>query len=352
MRSLWGRTVAPGDLRADANAFTLLRWILATTVMFSHGWDLTQPTRGLDPSVAILSFPVSRLAVFLFFTLSGFLVAGSLVKRGVAEFAVARALRLLPGLWMMLLLLPLVLWAAFGTVPFATFIADPTTHRFVWRNALLLGGEYRLPFVFAGHPVADVANGSLWTIPLEVRCYIALAVTGAIGLLLPRRRFTLLFGAAALVHLVLPPDVVPQLTYSRALAFSFFLGVLVWLWREQVFLSWPLAALLVALALLCPSNWAIKTAAIQLAFGYGALVAAFLLPATVKRFSAAMPDYSYGIYIYAFPAQQAALSLGAVTPVANIALAMVLMLPFAAASWHFLESPALSAKTRVISWLS
>ena len=344
MRSLPGRTVVPGDLRADANAFTLLRWMLASTVMFSHGWDLTQAARGLDPSVAILSFPVSRLAVFLFFTLSGFLVAGSLVKRGPAAFAIARALRLLPGLWAMLLVLPLVLWAAFGTVSLAAFLADPLTHRFVWRNALLLGGEYRLPFVFAGHPVPGVANGSLWTIPLEVRCYIALALTGAIGLLLPRRRFTLLFGAAMVLHLVLPVELVPQLTYSRWLAFSFFLGVLAWLWRERLWLSWPLALGAMTVAVLLPDAWAIKTAAIQLGFGYAVLVAAFLVPPALKRFSAALPDYSYGIYIYAFPAQQAALALGAVTPAANIGLAFALMLPFAAASWHLVEKPALAAK--------
>lgn len=347
MNATIGRTIAPGDLRADANAFTLLRWILASTVMFSHGWDLTQAARGLDPSTALFSFPVSRLAVFLFFTLSGFLVAGSLAKRGAGAFALARALRLLPGLWTMLIVLPLILWAAFGTSSFAAFAADPVTHRFVLRNALLIGGEYRLPGVFAGHPVPEVVNGSLWTIPLEVRCYLVLALLGAVGLLLPRWRFTALLAAAFAVHLALPADLVPALTYSRWLGFSFFAGVLAWLWRERVFVSWPLAAGLAAAALALPADWPPKVAATQLAFGYAALVAAFLLPAAVKQFSAALPDYSYGIYIWAFPAQQAAFAFGATGPAANIALGFVLTIPFAAASWHFVEQPALGWKSRI-----
>ncbi len=107
MNWLASRPIGTADLRHDGNSFTALRWILASSVMISHGWDLTQNQRGLDPTVAILSFPISRLAVFLFFTLSGFLVIGSLVKRGVLAFLQARALRLLPGLWVMLLVVPI-----------------------------------------------------------------------------------------------------------------------------------------------------------------------------------------------------------------------------------------------------
>ncbi len=351
MMTFGGRRVAPADLRSDGNIFTLLRWILASTVMFSHGWDLTQPSRGLDPSVAILSFPVSRLAVFLFFSLSGFLVAGSLVKRGTVEFGLARALRLLPGLWVMLIVVPLVLWAAFGTLPLARFLTDPQTLRFIWRNALLIGGAYELPGLFAGHPVPGVVNGSLWTIPLEVRCYIVLGLVGAVALLLPRRRFTILFAVGAAVHLALPPDLVPALTNSRWLAFSFFLGVLAYLWRDRLWLSWPLAFGLAALAVLVPAGWWLKVTAVQLAFAYLACVAAFSVPQLLKRFSAAMPDFSYGIYIYAFPAQQAALALGAANPAANIVAGFALMLPFAASSWYLVEHPALSMKDQLTTRL-
>ncbi len=344
MAWLRGSPVRPEELRANGNCFTLLRWLLASTVMFSHGWDLTQARAGLDPSVAILSFPVSRLAVFLFFTLSGFLVTGSLVKRGAVQFGLARALRLLPGLWVMLLVVPLTLWAAFGTLSLAQFVADPLTHKFLVRNALLIGGEYRLPGLFEAHPFAQVVNGSLWTIPLEVRCYVVLALAGAATLLLPRWRATALYAVFVIAHLAVPIDQIPALTNPRRLALSFFLGVIAYLWRDRLRLSGPIALLAAAAALALPTEWTIKTAAIQTAFGYAFLVIAFRAPVSVKRLSAALPDYSYGIYIYAFPAQQAALALGAVSPAANIALGFALMLPFAALSWHLVEGPALRLK--------
>lgn len=343
MTWLTGRCITPDDLRHDGNSFTALRWVLASSVMISHAWDLTQPMRGIDPTVAVLSFPISRLAVFLFFALSGFLVTGSLFKRGVRSFIFARALRLLPGLWVMLLVVPLLLWLVFATIPFGDFAASPLTHRFVWRNALLLGGAYHLPGLFETHPLERLVNGSLWTIPQEVRCYIALALAAAIGITAPRWRLTaaILVGAAA--HLALPAagglvDAV------RELAFCFFLGVLAWLWRDRLRLSWPLAIAGVALALALPDEIAAKLPVSQISFAYLALLLAFRVPTTWKRASAGLPDYSYGIYIYAFPAQQAALALGASDPVLNIALAFVITLPLAALSWHLVESPALALK--------
>lgn len=341
---LVGRHILPGDMTSDGNSFTALRWMLASAVMISHGWDLTHPVPGLDPTVAILSFPISRLAVSLFFTLSGFLVTGSLFKRGIVSFLQARALRLLPGLWVMLLLLPLVLWWAFGTITFGEFVRSPETQRFVWRNALLLGGEYQLPGIFEYHSLTRVANGSLWTIPFEVRCYAALALAAFFGLTQPRWRFTALLLAAFALHLALP-----QSTWlvdeARRLGFSFALGVLAWLWRDRLTMSWPLAIILVVLALAVPDSARIKPPAIQFGFAYLILVAAFLTPASWKAASARMPDYSYGIYIYAFPAQQAAVAMGFTNPYANIAVAFLMTLPVAALSWHFIERPALSFKS-------
>lgn len=341
---LAGRHILPEDMRPDGNSFTALRWILASAVMISHAWDLTHPVRGLDPSVVILSFPVSRLAVFLFFTLSGFLVTGSLFKRGYFAFLTARALRLLPGLWVMLLVVPFVLWWAFGTMTFGDFVRADETQRFIWRNALLLGGEYQLPGIFDDHYLTRVVNGSLWTIPYEVRCYIALAVAAAIGLTQPRWRFTILLLAGFIAHLLLP-EMGRGLDEARRLGLSFFLGVAAWLWRERLLLSWPLVVVVVAAALAVPDTAQIKVPLIQLGFGYLVLVSAFCVPARWKAFSARMPDYSYGIYIYAFPAQQAAVALGVTDPWANIGIAFLMTLPVAALSWHIIEKPALAFKT-------
>lgn len=346
-----GRHIAPEDLRHDGNIFTAQRWLLASAVMISHGWDLTQPKVGLDPTVPVLTVPIAGLAVYLFFSLSGFLVTGSLVKRGVRDYAIARLLRLVPGLWVMLVVVAVGLWFVFGDRPFAAFITHPETLRFLAKNASLLGSAYLLPGIFQDQPFTAV-NGSLWTIPQEVRCYIVLALVGWVGVLASRRVLAIAVVLFALVHFALPLDLVPALNRPRQLGLAFFLGVMAYQWRGSLRLSWPLALAGVAAAVLVahvvPVR-AIGLAALQLGFGYFVLVAAFVVPTGMKRASAAIPDYSYGIYIYAFPAQQSVMALGwGTTPVTNIVMAFALVLPFAAASWHFVEQPALGLKDRFI----
>lgn len=348
---LAGRRLTPADLTADGNAFTALRWLLASTVMFSHGWDLTQWRTGLDPSVAVLGFPVAGLAVFLFFTLSGFLVTGSLVKRGPVAFGVARALRLIPGLWVMLIVVTLGLGAWVGTLPFAEYLRDPRTWRYIVDNALLLTADYRLPGVYENLPIRGV-NGSLWTIPQEVRCYLVLGILGAIGAMRSRRWLLAALLIGVLVQIAVPLDAIPALDRPRRLALSFFLGVVAYQWRGELRWSWPLALAAVAAALglvRAPLPPAVSMVALQIAFAYLTGVVAFLGPPWLKSISRRLPDYSYGIYIYAFPAQQLAVELGwGRTPLSNIAAGFALLLPFAAASWHLIEKPALTLKPRSV----
>ncbi|MFS8084797.1 MAG: hypothetical protein ACMG6H_04145 [Acidobacteriota bacterium] len=58
-------------------------------------------------------------------------------------------------------------------------------------------------------------------------------------------------------------------------------------------------------------------------------------------------DYSYGVYVYAFPLQQAIRWLWPDIPLATIpATSLALILCVAALSWHALEEPLLRQKPR------
>ena len=115
-------------------------------------------------------------------------------------------------------------------------------------------------------------------------------------------------------------------------------------------LSWPLAIVGVAVALVFAQSAIFPPLArigLQLSFAYLLLVTGLCVPVAWKKFSARLPDYSYGIYIYAFPVQVSVIALNiGTTPLLNLAAAFVLTIPIAAASWHFVESPALKLKSR------
>lgn len=338
-----GRFIAPADLRHDGNIFNVLRIIFASAVIFSHAYVLTGNE---DPSAAVLPFSVSRIAVLLFFSLSGFLVTNSLMTRGVRQYAFARGLRMLPGLWVMLVITALASTLLFNRQPAGETATSASFWQYLAYNGALIGRQFGIVGTYPDNPFAGVINGSLWTIPREVQCYIALALIGAAGLLSRRWWLLAAFVIGTFVHLALPRDLLPALTHLRPLALSFFAGVLLFLFRERVFLSWPLAIATIMLTAVADAGpW--RELAAQLTAAYVTLVVAILAPAAWKAFSSKMPDYSFGMYIYAFAVQQALIASGvATTPVANMVGTLLLTLPLAALSWHLVEKPALALKGR------
>jgi peptidoglycan/LPS O-acetylase OafA/YrhL len=60
--------------------------------------------------------------------------------------------------------------------------------------------QFALPGVFATNPRAGIVNGALWTIPLEMVCYVLLALC----LALVRQRFRLAITALAAAILLMP----------------------------------------------------------------------------------------------------------------------------------------------------
>jgi peptidoglycan/LPS O-acetylase OafA/YrhL len=65
-------------------------------------------------------------------------------------------------------------------------------------------------------------------------------------------------------------------------------------------------------------------------------------------------DYSYGLYLYGFPAQQTLVAMGISTPMALLGSALPITLCCAALSWHLVERPLLARKEeiidRVLAW--
>jgi peptidoglycan/LPS O-acetylase OafA/YrhL len=338
-----GRTIVSEDISHTGNIFNILRTIFATAVIFSHAFVLTGH---IDPSTIMLPYSVSRFAVLLFFTLSGFLVTNSLQTRGVWQFARARALRMLPGLWVMLLVSSAVATIAFGTFPLRSLPGNTSLWQYLFSNGLLIGRHYDIDGVFLGNPLPTIVNGALWTIPREVQCYVALALVGAVGLLNRPRVLLTCYIIGTCVHIMLPPDLVPALSALRPLVISFFAGVLMFLFRSKVYLSWQLAVLTILLTIATDPG-PLRELAAQLSAAYVALVIAFIVPSSWKRFSKTIPDYSFGIYIYGFPVQQAMIATGfGITAGSNMLATLVCVVPMAALSWHLVEKPALARKDR------
>lgn len=325
------------------NHFNMIRLIAAWLVIWSHAWAITG-TAGNDHFARLtLSKSAGAFAVDVFFVISGFLVAASCERNGWREFLLARALRIYPALIVCVALTVCVLGPLLTTA--ADYWRDAATWRYLWANATLWRAEFWLPGVFETLP-RTAANGSLWTLPIEGRLYLALLAAGALGMLRAWRylpAWTLaIAGAAAFAWLRAPLQ--EHLAYLVWVTAFFITGTLLWTWRARIRLSWwPLLPLL-GLAAIGRGTLGFVPVYFALVV-YGTFCLAFLprLPRIERN------DLSYGLYLYGWPMQQLALVLGATTVLANTIAASALAFACAALSWFLVERPALRWKRRLLT---
>lgn len=330
------------------NNFLLLRFVAASLVIVTHSFGLTGHGE-IEPLYQLTHFSLGSLAVDIFFVTSGFLVCKSWYNRlNIIDYLFARFRRIYPALWMAVAFCAFVIGPIFTRFPIAQYLSDPDLYKFVAENATLLpkGVFTTLPGVFQDHSVASV-NLPLWTLPFELKMYLVLAALSVIGLS-ARFFFLPMLVAVAFVGFALAysgwiPKLAVTTEWFRFL-FFFFAGSLCYVHRERIYISHHLAAaviILLAISFIMLSNEDVRRLCIALMTPYIVLFLAFSPSRPVRAFNR-LGDYSYGIYIYGFPIQQCVLAITGSTSIAwNFAVSWVCCLVVAAASWHFLEQPAL-----------
>ena len=336
-------------LAPDRNSFGVLRLIAALAVVVSHSFYLASGDPESEPLLALTGHTLGQHAVHVFFTMSGLLVAASLAASGsVTTYLRARALRLVPGLVVCLLLTTFVAGPLLTELGVVRYLTSMDTYRYLVATLLLTTAADPLPGVFVHNPVPLAVNIPIWTLKYEVMCYLALALTLPLGLLRSRVGTTLallpLLVASPLAS-ALPGWIVPtsSLASFLRLAFSFALGVLAFTWRDRLPLDrivlgclWLLMALLLGTRLQGP--------ACQVFAGYLAL---WLAKHPMGRLGALTQkcDLSYGIYIYGWLIAQALLAVMPGLSQPELLLYVIAsLLPLALISWELIERPALAFK--------
>ena len=337
------------------NNFNLMRLIAALAVLVTHSFAIATGDPKTEPLRGWLGMTLGDFAVDAFFITSGFLVTASLARRQSAiDFVCARALRVYPALLVMLGLTVLLLGTALSRLPAGEYLTHYGTFKYLAKCATLVFGiEYVLPGVFEGNPYKSAVNGSLWSMPWELRMYILLLL-----LWLMAKRFggdrsaqwgravLVVFVAAAVAH-VATHFLRPTTEHGLRLLFMFFTGAAYHVLRRHIVLSCRLvtaAIVALALALFRPEAFFVVY---SVTIAYLLLWMAYAPTGFMRRFNL-LGDYSYGTYIYAFPVQQltAALIPG-ISVLTMILVSGAATLTLAIASWHLIESRSLDLKEQL-----
>jgi peptidoglycan/LPS O-acetylase OafA/YrhL len=329
--------------------FTLLRLALALAVVVSHAFSVGTGRHTDEPLYALTGYTLGEHGVNGFFAVSGFLVAMSWDRRGgVVPFALARILRVFPGLIVAVLVTALVLGGFMTTAAKGNYFTDARVWQMIWVTITTFKSATVLPGVFEGNPLRWPIS-TVWTLRYELLCYLGLLAYGALGGF--RRPLIALTGAmlvaAALVVLGMIGAIPKGQETALRLPLVFATGSLIYLYRDRVPLNLGILAAVIA---------ALTLAALVLPALYKPLL--FIGTAYLMLFIAMAPglshpsfeppgDISYGVYLYGWPIQQALQALfPAVSGWAMLLPALIVTCAVATASWLLVEKPALQLKKR------
>ncbi len=321
--------------------FDFLRLGAALSVLFSHAFLIAEGTQAHEPLVMLSGNQgiLGLLGVFVFFTMSGFLVTQSFESTGSPlRFLAARLLRIYPALIICLAICILALGASVTTLPLAEYLRHPDTWRFLRANLLMQSFDESLPgVVFVDNAVGTVVGGSFWSLRFEVYFYLMVLALGALRLL--DRRCAVILLAAGLAA-----SYFDWLGGFGWLLPYFAIGMVMY-YSTRTRLPSGVLAIAAALGIVATIILGQMLFAFALLGGYLTIYLATSRSIVLPR-AARFGDLSYGLYIYGWPVEAGvAHAFGGTAAWWQVfALGTAISLILAFISWHVIERPALRLK--------
>ena len=346
------------------NNFDFIRLVAATMVLVNHTFALSGS--GYDPFLPLLSAEpdsyetLGGLGVNIFFIISGFLITNSWVSRpNIGEFIVKRSLRILPALAASTFFCVFVVGLSVTSLDHNAYFLNPETWVFLL-NVFLYKIYIHLPGVFKHNPFNSAVNGSLWTLTIEAYCYCIVAAFGVLGLISKRAAPMILAACFIALDVFIRTDrhyaskVMLNMVASWAVkCFVFFMmGATIYAYSDRIpFNGYMASAMLLAYVL----SWTLHMEHFGSYFTsyftlpYLVLYVGFSKLPLINNLGGKIGDYSYGVYVYAFPVQQTVMfhANGNLGRGVFFIISLTFTLALAFLSWRLVEKPALGLKKYV-----
>lgn len=325
------------------NSFTFVRWFAAGLVLYGHSFVFL----GLPEPVFMQWITLGPLGVYIFFSISGYLVAQSWENDPhVLRFLLRRILRIFPGLAICIFISAVFIGPMVTRLSLSDYFSHPQFSGYFTNVFLKI--NFSLPAVFEKNKFPHAVNGSLWSLPVEFFMYLVLAVWSRI--VAPKIGYLI----AALVFLFLALNwamskqemLVFYNTDMRQVAICgayFWVGAL--FQKIKIANIFSISSLSITLII-----WVCLTVDMKLfiAFSYFCIPLFFLalgdayhpILSKINNY-----DFSYGIYIYSFPIQQVIANFYPnMWIVEYIFWTIVFSVGVGSVSWYLIEKPALKLK--------
>lgn len=333
--------------RGRDNNFNLLRMLFAILVVFGHGFNImTDLDYDNRPAVQIL-YNVGFSALDAFFVFSGFMLVGSIIRRGdLVEFFVARWLRIFPALIAVAFVTAFIIGPMVTNVSLYEYFSTFNPFNYFLVTGFTTYADMTLTGVFLENAASGVVNVPLWTLKYELVFYALTAIVFSLGLF---RNKIISYGFAAILLIYLAKIFIlgvnsdySSLDHLFRFAFCFAIGSAAYVYQDKIRLNFRVFIILgLCLYLLYDTPIAQATQAIFIAYfifwmGY--------IPKGNFRAYNNLGDYSYAIYIWHWPiASTLLIFYPYINSMQLIAATLVIAIPAAIISWQLIEMPSLMA---------
>lgn len=326
------------------NSFDLIRHFAALLVLWTHHYPLS----GYQSPLFLGWDTYGFVAVTIFFSISGYLMPSSFFNAGdFMTFMSKRCRRIFPGLIMCTFIMCYVIGFMFTSQNKWSYLFSLSTLK-TWILFFSFSGR-PIEGVFSNFIFKDAINGSLWTLALEFGWYLT------IGLALSytyswRSIFFFFMGAIIFTFLIKISHFVSDfafyvvpMSYFAMFGIAFTTGAFMSLTKATWSpFKWPLFFIALLFLLIFKGRPELPI------FGTMSLTFLTIMIGTnfSDRFINGKFDFSYGIYIYAFPIQQLVINCMTHRFFLSMFISIFLTLIASFLSYRFVEKPFLRAKLK------
>lgn len=333
-------TKSISEFNGISNNLNFIKFIAALLVVYRHSFPVTAQGTDFLSAVTDGAISIGGFAVAIFLFSSGYFVTKSLVKKGDKGYFLSRFAKIYPAFFAVTVITVFVIGPVVSTLPPAKYFSNAETYKYF--SFLFFVPYYSLPGVFKGNVVTEV-NGPLWTLTLEVICYILLFAANKLKLL-NKKAFciisALLFAAAIPIFILKLQPLASFSDYIRPL-YMFFAGALCYVFSDKI----KIKHYLVVLAILCLGLGVFSgytNFAVIICLPY-LLCAVIFSDIQVPKSLAKCGEISYSMYLVGFIIQQIYMNyFPDLTEIQNFLISAVTDIIIAIPLYLFVEKPCSS----------
>ncbi len=338
------------------NNYDFLRVFAAICITFTHSFNLLkQDKREVLMTVSNQRLDFAFLGLCIFFSISGYLIAKSAdTSPSFKSYLWKRFLRIQPLLIFVCILSIFIVGPIFTSLSLRSYFNNINSYTY-FRNIMpLFGIQFQLPNVFSNNIGEAGINGSLWTLIVEERLYL---IVGMLFLLKRKKQNLFVYFVAILNfvyllhHSFFNSNLINYLNGGHVFYALMFLNASCFYILKIAFIKQSNVYLfsIIIIALLFFTRY----------FSFNQSIQVLLIPFLINAIAhikaptnhiGKYGDFTYGIYIFSFPVQQMLIASKTLNenPYELFFFTLMIVIPIAVLSWHFIEKKMLSLKWRVI----